>query len=465
MELKILLFNFLSFLFIASLPIKSVAQVKSPEYEWEKGSIVETGEQKPFWLIANRDGKYLPNHSVLYSNFLVYSEKDTSKDFAINYSLEASASLSKNLDIRLNQYYLDFQYKFLKLQTGARSESFGNHSSFVSGGSIIYSENARPLPKVALLSDGYIDIPYTREYIKIKGYIAHGWMGENRYVPQTLLHHKYGYIKFGGDLPVNLHYGLQHLVLWGGISPDHGELPNGFNAFKKIFFANAADSTAPSNEALNALGDHRGSHNFGVEYKSDKFNINLYFQSIFEDNSGMVLKNFPDGLWGISYADKNKHSFLQHAVYEWIYTKYQSGERIEPSGSGNDNYFNNSIYRNGWTNELFTIGTPFITSPVMNDDNSERILNSRVIGHHIGFIGWINPNLNYITHLSYTLNYGTHTKSFNPPKNQLSFLLQMEYNIKQWDNISLRGGLGFDMGEIYGDNFGLELSIIKSGAF
>jgi hypothetical protein len=53
-------------------------------------------------------------------------------------------------------------------------ETFGNQYDPLSSGSLLYSGNARPMPKVAAYSD-YMPVPYSRGYIEFKGYLFHGW--------------------------------------------------------------------------------------------------------------------------------------------------------------------------------------------------------------------------------------------------------------------------------------------------
>jgi hypothetical protein len=444
---------------------KISAQVQLPQYNWETGTIGQFGDQKPFWLFSNRDGKFSPEKSAGYTDLFIYSEKDTTTNFNVTYGLEGFTSYIGTGNFQLNQYYTRVQFHFVQLYAGAVSESFGNHYTPLSSGSLLYSRNARPIPKIAISSDGYLDVPFTQGYMKIKGYLSHGWMGEDRYVETPFLHHKYGYAKLGGDLPVNVSYGLQHFAIWGGVSPEHGQLPTGLDSYKKVFFAQTADSTAPSNEALNTLGDHRGSHQFGIEYKNDKWHVNTYYQNIFEDNSGVRFKNFPDGLWGIAFHNQEKKKLIQDLVYELVHTKDQGGKRLVPAGSGNDNFFNNSIYRSGWTNERYTIGTPLITSPILNENDARSILNSRVIAHHVGISGWIKDNWSFMGLVTYSLNYGTHANAFNPAKEQFSMLLKTVYELEKWEGVSIKGSVGLDLGEVYGDNVGVEVSVVKVGGF
>ena len=112
---------------------------------------------------------------------------------------------------------------------------FGNQYDPLSSGSLLYSGNARPITKLAV-SSNYIPVPFSRGLIEFKGYLSHGWFEEDRYTASPYLHLKNVYLRVGGDLPIHAHFGFHHYAIWGGTSPEHGNLPNGWDTYKKIFF-------------------------------------------------------------------------------------------------------------------------------------------------------------------------------------------------------------------------------------
>ena len=148
-----------------------------------------------------------------------------------------------------------------------------------------------------------------------------------------------------------------------------------------------------------------GSRNFGLDYQGDDFSIHLYWQTIFKENSGKVWRNIEDGLWGLVYKNHNKKKpLVGSAVYEFLHTTDQSGRHHKIDGEivrGNDNYFNHTIYNSGWAHQGFIIGTPFITSPIINHLSSGQILiNNKVFAHHLGIKGWIEEQLQYMATLT-----------------------------------------------------------------
>ncbi|NJO69306.1 MAG: capsule assembly Wzi family protein [Bacteroidetes bacterium] len=136
-----------------------------------------------------------------------------------------------------------------------------------------------------------------------------------------------------------------------------------------MFVADNGEQDAPAGESHNKLGNHLGTRNFGLDYRFKKLTVKLYWQNIFEDGSGLAYRNIKDGLWGISIK-LNKEALIRSLNFEYIHTTDQSGpiDMVKIDGvwqffGGNDNYFNNYLYTNGWAYKEMTLGTPLFTSP------------------------------------------------------------------------------------------------------
>src|SRR5690606_37697022 len=87
-------------------------------------------------------------------------------------------------------------------------------------------------------------------------------------------------------------------------------------------------------------------------------------------------------------------------MYEFYYTKNQSKNSL--STDGMDNYFNNHLYRSGWTYGSRILGLPFITL----QDSRFRVGNSIFIAHHLGISGMAFNSMPYKLLTSYSVNYG-----------------------------------------------------------
>lgn len=462
--------------------------LKIPDYSFETGALAAAGKQTPFWLISNQNGMITSNRINAWIRLGLKTHLSNRKEVDYDYGLDIIDRQSNATNkLYLNQAYIRLKLYFINFQAGSMVEKFGNQDSSLSSGGLLWSGNARPIPKITMIVPEFTAVPFTQGYLEFKGGISHGWFGDNQFINDSWLHHKYLYLRLGGRLPVHLHFGLHHFAQWGGTSTDPavGKLTGNFSDFIKVFFAKNGDHNAISNEQLNALGNHLGSRNFGIDVDLPNLKAGFYWQTIFEDSSGREFMNIKDGLWGVYLRMKDKDRFINGLVYEFVNTTDQSGPNDSywlldgikyyypvPGGKyhwpiGNDDYFNNYLYQFGWTYNGMTIGTPLITSPEMqkiDKNESEYIWNNKVICHHFGLEGKYR-DIHYKMLATYTLNYGTNFHPFEKALPQFSFLLETQIpNKLPWGIIgSLK--LGVDFGKLYGNNAGLLLSLLKKGNF
>jgi hypothetical protein len=456
--------------------------IKKPDYVLETGSVFSASTQTPFWLLSNQYGLLTPNKFNGWIKAGVHTSL-SEKKIDYDYGVDLVNRYSNKNEFYIHQAYLRLKLYFVNIQAGSIEETFGNQDSSLSSGGLLWSGNARPMPKLSVLVPNYTKIPFTFGLLEFKAGISHGWFGDEPFVNNVWLHHKFAYIQLGGKLPVHVHFGFHHFAQWAGKTEDGVQLPNKWDDFIKVFFAKGGGDGSPESDSLNALGNHIGSRNFGVDVELNKVKMGLYWQTIFEDGSGKAYRNIKDGLWGFYLHTKDKSKFINGFVYEFINTTDQSGPAHEvwtldgveynypiPGGEyhelgGNDNYFNNGIYHFGWTYKNMTIGTPFITSPIIPiEGTSENIRNNKVTGHHFGIEGNIK-DYPYKILYTYYLNFGTNSSPFIPDKHQHSILLQTSISNKlPWKiDLSLQGGI--DFGNMYGNNIGILVSIIKTGSF
>ena len=281
--------------------------LKLPGYSIETGALMSAGKQTPFWLISNQYGLVTTDKYNVWIRLGLKTNLSNDRKIDYDYGLDVIDRQSNRTNkFYLHQAYLRLKLYFVNFQAGSIEEKFGNQDSSLSSGGLLWSGNARPMPKVSVLVPDYKPVPLTHGYLEFKGGISHGWFGDNQFVKDSWLHHKYFYLQLGGRLPVHLHYGFHHFVQWGGESTDSnvGKLPQNFNDFLRIFFAHHGDENAISFEQLNALGNHLGSRNFGIDTDFRNVNIGVYWQTIFEDSSGREFRNIKDGLWGFIFIRK-----------------------------------------------------------------------------------------------------------------------------------------------------------------
>jgi hypothetical protein len=466
----------ISLLFI-SISISLAQVIEKPEYEISLNSLPHFGSNTPFWLTANQQGKYLPHGFNNTIEARIKGDINHDKKLSIGYGIEAIDRFNQSNQIYLNQAYLEAKILFGKISVGAQNTTYGNQDPTLSSGGLLWSGNARPMPKIGIGTDGFVDFPFTHGYLEFSGYMEHGWfendrdgwMEEPRYVKNVLLHHKFYRLKAGGDLPVHIHWGLHHYALWAGNSPEVDDpLPRDLDAFYRVFIPQSADpsSSTHEGEVINKYGNHLGGRIIGLDAEMKDFYLNLYWQTIFEDGSGLNWHNSEDGLYGISLKMKDKSQVLSGVCFELLHTIEQSGPVHDPDKGlkGNDNYFNHYVYESGWSYYGFTIGNPFITSPIFNE-TGYKFQNNKVIVHHYGFEGNIYKDLNYKLHFTFHDNFGTNSAPYEPPKDFMSTMLTLNFPVNILNGLDISTRFAVDSGDMYGYNFGFMFSVTKRGSF
>ena len=291
------------------------------------------------------------------------------------------------------------------------------------------------------------------------------WMNDNVGVKKTKLHYKWAGVQFGGKLPVNISYEFHHAAQWGGYL-DGEDLGNGWRAFKHVFLAKSGGSSF--NEKYNALGNHVGSQQLALTAKGQGWKVKAYWQNFFEDNFAFIGMghNLPDGRWGVC-AQQTIWPFIHTLTLEYINTTDQSGPMHDQDGivyAGNDSYYCNSIYRQGWSYFLRTMGTPLITSPLYNDENYTQTLNNRVQAWHVGVGGDIF-GYRYRLMATYARNYGQYSiddwytmKSDNP-----AVMLEVNKEVQQAWGLDFGVRVAADFGSQWGNQVSAMITVTKKG--
>ena len=108
------------------------------------------------------------------------------------------------------------------------------------------------------------------------------------------------------------------------------------------------------------------------------------------------------------------------------------------------------------------MGTPFITSPLYNTDNTIYTLNSRVRLHHIGLRGNIY-SFKYRLLCSYVRNFGNDNTSKKILSRNTATLLEVTKHVKEAWGLDFGISLAGDFGSQFGNQFGAMVTIRKQG--
>ena len=358
------------------------------------GFLVSKQTPPPFWAWANQNGRVsTESASSLFSRFRINKHADDEKTFDWYYGVDVTARTNSTQDLFWTDAYAGLAYKQFKLTLGRKVETFGLVDSLLSAGSECYSRNAPTIPKVSLATNGYVDLT---DWLAFNAYFAHGWLGEERTIPNAYLHEKFLYLRLGESYPdqgVNFYAGLHHLTVWGG----NGQ-PSGLKDFATVFFGKGG-SNGSIYDQQNALGDPRGTIEFALQQKDIDRDWFLYMQTMFEDGSGLRFWYPGDYLLGVSMINKNQDSPIARVNIELLDTR--SGAIITDAP---DNYLTNGYY-GGWVYKGFGVGTPFISfikgaNNWYDPLNRVRVLNT---GVQMRFTKLFNP----LVRVAYIENYGS----------------------------------------------------------
>ncbi|APS39331.1 capsule assembly Wzi family protein [Salegentibacter sp. T436] len=426
-----------------------------------KGHVNATGllfseDNSPFWLHTNQRGRIdeLTNFSGLANVSGIYR-------FSENASLEGGLGVlyqdGFTDKLQLDESYLAFNNSWLGIVAGRKQCKELYRGLSATNQSILWSLNARPLPGIRFFTKRPIFFKDNRG-LGFEASLEEYFMDDERYVEDTRLHHKSFHLVYKSSPQFQISAGLRHFVQWGGTHPEFGDLPSDFKAYTRaITGRGVGDDTGDgiSEQEINGLGNHLGSYEVNIKTILANYNVEIIYNHLFEDGSGSLLRNTPDGRYGVFIEDPTAaiDSWIQAVMYEFYYTKNQS--KNTPTTDGQDNYFNNNLYRSGWTYENRVLGLPFIT---LGPDRY-RITNNKVLVHHIGVSGMAFSKIPYKFLGSFRKNYGGKGSANTNGQHVLSTYLDL--NLLQ-NIVNLNLQLGADFDEIEGSNFGAGISVSKS---
>ena len=427
------------------------------------------GSHASFLSTANQYGRYsfTPNSLTMWGT--LHKDIKSRNNYDYGFGIELDGDLSNNENRFFpGELYIQGKINLFNVYAGCKQQVFGNQDEELSSGGMLWSQNSRPMPKLAIESNGFITVPYTKGYLEVKGGLSHGWFENQKDLKGLLLHHKYAYIRLGGSFPVNLSYGVQHVAQWGGRSNIYGSMPATLDNYFRIFMGSSGSSTANWSDQENALGNHIVSQNLGLDFKSKSVLVSFYWQSIAEDSPVIkFITNTPtieDGLWGIS-VKLNKFIPLNHFVLEYLSTTDQNGPWHDLDGviyGGLDGYYTNGLIPNGWSYKGMTIGNPWLTSPKYNKDGSTSIVNNTVRLYYFSGKGRIE-SINYKLTLAYSENFGQTAAIYQNCKKQFSWQLETSTPAKFMKNTQISIGISGDRGAMYGNNLSLIMGVTYSG--
>ncbi|RRB04209.1 capsule assembly Wzi family protein [Larkinella rosea] len=461
----------------------------------EAGGLASSATNTPFWLRSNQFGivpSQNPIVTVRAGVFGAVSLVDTSQNrraWTLDYRAEVVGNTGKVTQLLLPEAYIRVTHRALELVAGRRREVIGLVDTTLSTGSWSWSGNALPMTKIRFGTNGFTPL-WRNGWLGVNAFIAHGWFANTDYMQHSFLHQKSTIWRLGKpSWGFRLYAGINHNAQWGGksayLDPNlavNGQLPGRLSDFGMVFLTiqhrNKQGGANYTNfDGYNRVGNHLGSYDFGLEIPGKTHSLFLYHQHPFEDSSGMIFANLPDGLTGIKLhrAVSSDAVFqVKDLLLEMLLTKSQSGSFLDlyglstlRRGEGRDNYFNNSQYREGWAYQNRILGSPFITrypdiTKKYQDNSTWIVTNNRIQVFHAGLRARVAGRVDLLAKLSYSINYGTYDVPYSEKPRQLSSLMQLGIPVNWLGGSVVTAAVSADAGQLYDNSVGGFLSIRKT---
>ncbi len=475
---------------MGTIPFKGLAQPRLPSgwnAQLEGGGWLATGPVQAFWLQANQYGSVpptVPAATLRADVWKTYSRWDTMAPrgrFDWCMGIQGVGNATPNPQLILPVLYGKLCWKALELSAGRWRQLTGLGDSTLSSGFINGSNNALPIPKIQLATLGYVPLGFTKNWLAVNAGYSHGWF-MNTYIQGAYLHQKYLYLRMGKPTSrLKGYLGINHEVQWGGqadylkgspVAID-GKLPSSVSYYPDIVLGLRPRAwSAPGYTSFDGaywFGNGLGSADIGIELTTPTGTWLLYHQHIYEDYSGLVGQNLPDGLTGLSWhrpVDAPR-SWLNRVVVEYLSTLDQSGASFDLNSAfqGEDNYFNHGQYREGWSYQGRTIGTPFIL-PQANLQTGAKggqfFPNNRLTMGYLGASGQVGKGVDWFFRLSYSQNYGTYSNPYPTPFGQVSALVNGQWQVPNVSNLRLVASVAMDQGELLPNTVGGFIGLRKN---
>lgn len=471
-------------------PNLTLGQIK---YDVEAQLIITTNEVVPFWMRSNRYGSIPMNGAT--AGFLGGAKKEYNPDSTYgdrkiwDWGIGVEGRINTNLnksEFILSEGYLKARRGPFEVRAGRTKETMGlTGDSSLTSGSFAFSGNALGIPKIEISLPHFHTLPFLGNIIAIKGNIAHGWMGnleiqhditQTPTTVGTFLHQKSLYGRIGRpDWKLQITAGFNHQAMWGNEKKYFGNkfLLNNFQSFPYVLTGKAYGGQVGRSK----IGNHLGSIDFGVKYKFSRFSLIAYRQNFYDVGALAYLANIQDGLNGVRFLNSSGKSIIKSVVLELFSSKNQAGELwSRPTPSGDENYYNNYIYLEGWSYKGWGLGSPLIspkssTRSGLVSDPRDFFINNRVVAVNFGMEA-IVYDVKLTSKITLSKNYGTFKTTLGesagsfrtPPKygqftkvNQFSFILNGEKHLRRGASIGCE--LAADKGGLLNDAFGM---IIKT---
>ncbi|MBR6432210.1 MAG: hypothetical protein IKS64_05090, partial [Muribaculaceae bacterium] len=332
--------------------------------DYNVGLTINTGgsEFAPYYISSNRHGTVTQQHSALLSAGIKH-DMDTTRRLSWGAGAEMWGGWSSSIDYQrydsehmawtsnpqhparlwMQQLWIEGKHRGVFLTIGQKDidPEFVNRD--LSSGDLVMSGNARAAFGARAGFINFQNVPFTHGWLQIKGeygYYRHHstiWLKNhyNYYNNFITTHYWFNYknIHFctNPNKPLILTIGAQAACQFAGNAYyyEKGEksmtvkMKPTFKAFWRALFAGSGGEN--QGDQAYVQGNHVGSWDIALDYHLPIGDmVRGYYQSLWEDGSGIGKMNGFDGLWGVEYRSGG-HGIVTGAVVEFLDLMNQSG--------------------------------------------------------------------------------------------------------------------------------------------
>lgn len=482
-------------------------------YEASLTASTGSGDFAPSYLMANNHGVLTqPNSTTL--RLMSSGELNLSDRFTLCFAVDVIGGYASETDYQIydtetesmvlrsapnapvwiQQLYAELAYRSVFLSLGMKEEYSVLVNQDLSSGDLCFSGNARPMPGVLAGFVDFQDIPLTKGWIQVIGAVGYyasldeNWMKDrynyyNYYIAYDyMMHYKYMHLRTNPDKKFCFTIGCQSSCMIGGINETYklGALTQKTKTgigLEEVFtaFIPGPGGETEGDKAF-CEGNHLGTWDTMLRYRfNNDDELMIYYQSLWEDGSGIGKLNGFDGLYGIEYSGAYE-GIIEGVVIEYLDLTNQSGavhydpedhengDLISSDATGADDYYNNYAYC-GYQYYGMALGSPFVRTAIYNTDGYMRITDNRIRAFHIGLQGHIGQNLSYRAKFGYRKSWGTPYIPLSQTRSATSTMLELSYDCPFAPGLSVKAQFGTDRGELVGDNTGGLVTISYNGLF
>lgn len=503
----------------ASLPAMQ-AQVDL-EYQGGVTANAGSGDLAPHYIMANSEGVVTQAKSALVYAGLTH-KMDTTQRMSWGAGVKMYAGYSSSVDYKMPTYvsgisgislstvtsplhparawvqhaYVEGKYRGVYATLGQAPTPESEIVRSLSSGDLTRSGNARPMPGLKAGFVNFQNIPFTHGWVQINGEVGYykamdkNWINnhDNQYNHFTTtgywVNYKNLYLRTNPNKRVVATVGMQAACQFGGtrVMREDGAVTETIKqkADAEAFFKALIPGSGGSAEGDHYYeGNHLGSWDAALDVKLNRATkVRLYWQSPWEDGSGIGKLNGFDGLYGIEFQSANAlNCHLNGVVLEYFDFTNQSGPihyapgdhegtTLTEEATGADDYYNNYAF-NGYHNLGMSIGSPMIQGPIYNLDGYTRFADNMMRGFHVGVRGTIdNAGLwQYRVMASHRKSWGTPFVPRIEPVESTSFMAEVTWTNVYVKGLSVNARFAMDHGKLTGNNVGALVSVVYSGNF